>query len=385
MARTVKSLTKMNSDSLRYLAEHTDLTFLTEGSIARALVEATNLEISRTQQYLIATESNSFLDTAQGYYLDLKGKELGVTRREPVAAGTVIEDQNVQFSVAIGSLAEAFPNNANLNEGLIPAGTRIQTADGTIVYTVAETVVFSKHLKSVFVPVVAKGVGDGYNVGKNKLTVHNGPTGVSVTNLKTISNGADREPDKEYRFRLANSIASGPTGNRVSVQLAALGNSDVANVVMKEFARGAGTFDILLVPVGNTVSSRALNVTQRAIEQVSAFGVSPRVVEPTYVRFKISVQLVPADGVSAGAVDVGKLRAKNAILDYFETVAIGGEMIVNQLRSAIMSAVSPGIKDIRIVELCFNGRPHAIRNYSLKSDSLFTPDNTLDIEAVQVI
>jgi uncharacterized phage protein gp47/JayE len=374
----------MNAESLRYLSENTSITYLSEGSIARGLMEATNLEIARVQEYIASTYSNVFINTAQGIYLDLIGEMLGVTRVPKTAANSAAEDNNVQLSVVSGTLGEKFPSPNNANQGVIPAGLTIQATDGSITFKTSQAVTFNATLTEIFVPVVADSSGTASNVGRGRLTIHDGPAGVNVTNLKTIANGAEIESDKEYRFRLANTVAGNPTSNETSIRLAVAGLPDVSRIEFNEFARGAGTFDVLLVPVGNIVSRRVADIARRAIENVSAFGVSSRVVEPVFKRFRISVQLIPLVGTGAGILDVNRVDTKNAVLDYFETLPLGGELIINRLRASIIEAVTQDIKDIKIIDLCINGRPRAIRNVKLLPNELFTPD-VENGPAVQVI
>ena len=90
-------------------------------------------------------------------------------------------------------------------------------------------------------------------------------------------------------------------------------------------------------------------------------------------------------GKSSGLVDSAKISAKNAVLDYFETIPIGGELIINRLRSSIIESVNDQIKDIKILDLCLDGRPHIIRNIKLKPDELFTPDVSRESDAIQIV
>ena len=384
-SRDLKTLPQMNADSLQYLAENTDITYLSEGSIARALVEATNSEISKIQEYIVAGNANSYLNSASGFYLDLFGQMLSVKRLPASAGSSSAEDQNVQFSVPSGVLGDKFPHPGNLNQGKIQAGVRISTLDGSIVYRVAQDTVFPRTARQVFVPVTSDQVGQSYRVGKNKLVVHNGPTGVNVTNLKSIDNASTIEPDSQYRYRLANSILAQATGNETSVKLAAIGSADISTVILQEFSRGAGTFDALLVPVGNSVSFRTAEITKRAIDRVAAFGISSKVREPDYIKFKISVQLIQASGSGAGSLDVNRINAKSSILNHFESIRLGGELVINKLRADIIGSLTNDIKDIQVLELCLNGKPHSIRNIKLKPTQLFTPDNELETEAIQVV
>jgi len=385
MAIPLKTITQMNSDSLRYLAKNTDITYLAEGSIAKALVETTNREIARVGEYMAAVQSNTFLDSASGPYLDVIGEMFGLRRISDIKASTSVSDRNVKFSTNIGQLGDSFPDPANKNQGVIPAGLEISTIDGTITYYTSEKTYFERARKEVFVAVKAKNSGDEQNIGRNKLITHTGPYNVTVTNEQPIANGLTRETDSNFRFRISNNLVATPTGNETAIRLSIAGNPDIVDIKLNEFARGAGTFDALLVPAGNTVSKKTLNTVQIGIEQSAAFGINGRAIEPNYMKFKISLRLIPADGSSLGVVDTNKLNTKNAILDYFETVPLGGELIINRLRSAIIGATDSNIKDIRILEICLNDRPHMIRNIKLKPDEVFTPDMTSIHSAIEII
>lgn len=376
----------MNSDSLAHLASKTPITYLAEGSIARAMVEATNLEISRLQEYIATIHSNVFIATATGFYLDLIGEQLGLPRLNSIFATSSAEDQNVEFFTNNKEkLGNYFPNPANLNQGLIPVNTKITTSDSSIIFKVSSNVYFDKNINSVFVPVIAEKFGTEYNVGKFKLNTHTGPSNVSVTNHKSISNGSITEPDSEYRFRLSNAFVAAPSSNETSIKLIALSNPEISNIQLIEFARGAGTFDALIVPVGNTVTNRSKKLVEAAINNVKAFGISSRITEPTYIKFKISILLIENDSTSAGSKDIAKINAKRAILQYFDSIPMGGELIINQLKAAILNATGNLIKDISINELCVNKKPFAIRNYKLRPDELFTPDNNRTEDPITII
>lgn len=383
MPKTIKTLAQMNSDSLRYLAENTDITYLSEGSIARGLVESTNLEISRLGEYVSSTYSNVFVNTAESFYLDQIGAGIGLARDVSSKASSTEEDKNVKFSVASGKLGVYFPDPSNLNNGLIPAGLSITTSDGSIVYKTSKAISFPYNASEVFIAVIADGEGESYRVGRNKLVSHTGDAAVNVTNLKAISSGSDTESDASYRFRISNYLASTATANESAVRITAMSNPDVSSIQLREFARGAGTFDALLIPVNNQLSSSTKNYTKRAIELVSAFGISSRVIEPTYVTFSMSIQLIPEAGIASGSLDAAKLSVRSSILNYIDTIPIGGELIINRVRAAALQAASGSVKDIRIIEICFDNRPHSIRNRKLEADELFTPST--EQEAIKVI
>ena len=374
MSIPLKSLAQMNSDSLRYLLKNTDITYIAEGSIARALVETTNLEISRIGEFMSAVQANTFLDSASGPYLDVIGEQFGLKRLTRIKASTSQGDSNIKFSIAEGRLGDAFPDTNNANQGVIGNGIEISTSDNSITFLTTEKTYFNKNAKEIYVSAKAKNSGDASNVGRGRLNTHTGPSSVQVTNEKAITNGLSNESDRNFRYRIANNLAASPTANETAIRLALLNLTDVADINLIEAARGAGTFDALIVPTGNTFNMRTLNTAQRILDNVSAFGVNGRVISPNYMQIKVSVRLVPVTGSKYSAVDMNKIKAKNAILDYIEDIPLGGELIVNRLRSSIIEAVDSSIRDIRILEICINERPHIIRNIQIRKDELFVPD-----------
>jgi len=383
--RALKTYDHMIADSLIYLAENTDITYLSEGSVARSLVEATMLEIAKVQEYIAAGYANVFINSATGTYLDLIGEMVGTARLTSAKSSVSAEDKNIKFSVVSGVLRDKFPHPTDSTLGQIPAGIIIQTSDGAIKFITSAAITFPGGATEVFVSAEAEDYGSIYNIGKYRLNTHDGPSGVSVTNLYPISNGGSEESDANYRYRLSNIFAAAPSSNATSIRLAVAGIPDVSRVILNEYSRGAGTFDAMLIPIGNKVSSRARSLAQAAVNHASAFGVSAFVTEPSYLPFKITIQLIPANGATAGTVDVNRISAKNAVLNYMETIPIGGELIINRLRAAVIDSVISQIKDIKIIDICLEGRSRVIRNYQLERNQLFTPDTESGSEAVVIV
>jgi len=82
-----------------------------------------------------------------------------------------------------------------------------------------------------------------------------------------------------------------------------------------------------------------------------------------------------AKGTAEGAKNAIADRVQTAVLNYIGNVPMGGELIINQLRSSVL-LVSRDIVDMSILELCIDGRSFSIRNYQLEPDELFVPDET---------
>ena len=91
MALNKKRFSDMIRDSLRYLSSNTDISYFSQGSVAKALVEATNLEISRLQDFVSTVSDNSYISTAGGIYLDFFGEMLGIPRTKDRRASVSIQ------------------------------------------------------------------------------------------------------------------------------------------------------------------------------------------------------------------------------------------------------------------------------------------------------
>lgn len=369
-----KPYSDMVSDSLSYLAANTDVTYLAEGSIARALVEATSLQISRHQDFVQFAVDNVYLSSASGLYLDLIGDMLGVPRITPTVAQVASTDGVVKFYVTSGTLSSVLPANSPTTV-YVPANTIISNIDNTLTFAVTSPVSVPKNARSVYVSVIAQGSGSGFNVGANQLTNHNlGNTStLKVTNVVAITTGADYESDDNYRYRLSRYWTSRFGSNRSAIQIAALSDPGVSNARVIESARGAGTFDVLLIPRGNKLTSQTIENVRQAVQDVTAFGISPKIREPFYIPFKIIVRLRFSSSIDIGIQESLKSQAQSAILSYFSSIPLGGEFIVSRLRTSVLS-LSNDILDMTIEELCFDKRPRAITGFQLREDEIFTPD-----------
>jgi uncharacterized phage protein gp47/JayE len=368
----------MNREGLEYLAKNTGITYFGAGSIAKALVETNNREIMRLSQFIGDVFQNSFVSSANGLYLDLIGESLGLPRRTPSPGFASRNDKVVRFYSREGTLGAKLPDPADRTRGLIPAGVEITNPARSVSYLTVEPTYFPINAKSAFVAVQAETTGTRSSVGANQLTAHDlSIDGVLVTNDRAITSGSDLESDEDYRYRLSRFFSARFGSNSAAIQLATLGQPGVSRVEIDEFARGAGTFDLLVIPSGNTVPLYTLDLIRSSVDSVKAVGVSAVIKEPTYVPFKISVEIIPSNGVSPGQIASGKSSAQSAILDYFGSIPIGGEMVINQLRAAIITS-SAAIKDLRIVEFCVRGRPRLVQNFVLGPQEMFIPDELSD-------
>jgi uncharacterized phage protein gp47/JayE len=381
-----RTLAELNQVAFDHLLRNTDgkITLLSPGSIARALVESANRNLEGYYEALSVNHAQAFLSQASGPYLDLHGALFGVRRREPTMAWVAREDNAIRFYVATGTLYDRLPKAGDVSRGMIPKGTTVTSADGTIAYTVEENVIFDRSATEVYAPARAQAVGTAYNVGAHVLRKHSlAATDVYVTNPVSISTGTQEESDSSYRARISAAILVAQRANESSIRLAALSAPGVADVRLVPFKYGAGSFKIVVIPIGNRVPVDTLEMVRRNVETVAAFGIYFTVAEPKYRRFSVVVSLALSPGSSESDRDVARASAERAILDYVGEIQMGGTLVITALGAAIRAS-DERIFDYQIQALCIDGKHQLLHNVQLRDDELFLPDTGLS-DPVRVV
>lgn len=386
MAIRTRNLAELNQLAFDHLLRNTEgrITLLSPGSVARALVETANRHLEAFYESLTTNLAMAFLSQASGPYIDLHGTLFGLTRRAPRQARVLTEDNGIRFYVSSGTLYERLPKAGDLNRGLIPAGTTVSSDDGSVVYTVEENVTFERTATEVFVPARATSVGSSANVGAFVLRKHSLPAaGVLVTNPIAIVTGQAEENDDQFRARIASTVIANQGANETAVRLAALSAPGVAEVRIVPYLYGAGSFKLLIIPVGNRVPVQTLLDVREAVASVAAFGIYFTVAEPRYRRFSTIVSLRYADSVVAGEQNTVRANVEQAILNYIGSVPTGGELIVTRL-GAVIRAADDRVYDYSVDALCIDGKHTLLHNIRLGQDELFLPDTGL-LDPIRII
>jgi len=365
MVTDFKTAAELDTLCLEELSRDGRITNLSNGSRARILLQIINQRIGEAYSTLKFNTAMGFLTTSTGIFLDLLGTIVGVTRRTSTTAVVDAEDENVKFYVATGTLKSKLPT------GIIPLGTLIQNADGSIQYQTTEPIEFDAVTDHAYVSVASVTPGAESNVGNAVLTVHSlGVPDVLVTNEKNISSGADVESDDNYRFRIANSRAVNESANLTAVRVAMLPVPGVSDVKITEYA---GLMDALIVPATNYVSESIVNACQFLGEREKAGGVRLKCRGPEMVPFEVYMQLQLTRGTPSSEAPTVRNAARLSVLDYFAGIPMGGSFVPAQLSARVQSS-DIRIFDHRLVCLEFRRRPYLHRTMKLRDDELFAPD-----------
>jgi len=372
-----KTYEELVAQAIEDLTYNTRITNTNAGGTARTLLEIINTGLAEFYQTLDINHAMGFLSSADGYFLDLMGELLNVSRGESAYAYVSSSDNVQKFYVASGYLGDKLPALR------IPAGTEVKTVNGSIIYSVTEDVVFSAGARSVYVPITAKEKGESSNVGVNILVVHNLNVGdVYTMNEKAIVSGTDTETDGNYRYRIANATLAAEKANETAIRLAALSVNDIANVVLRPYSRGIGSYDVIVIPAEGLPTPTMLANVQSAIDSVQAYGIRGVAVAPGIVPVDIEVMLVFVSGTTPERQVKIRDNVRTSIEQYIVNIPIGGEFILNELRQQIMD-VSASIKDHTIHCYYFREEPHMLGNVVIENDEMFYP-NPSSLQAIRV-
>ena len=363
-----KSFNQIQQEAIKHLAENTGITQMGAGGAARSLVDVFSRHLADFYTRLDIDLSMAYITTATGFYLDLLGKLFGVSRRQNSETPVLAEDKVLKFYAPEGMLLSDFLPGLSIG-----AGTRIKTADETVIYAVSETANFLQMDDHVFVSATPVSSPVYKKAGAGTMTMHNlTETQVLVTNLSALSVGSTLESDSDYRARIATSNTARAGSNESAVRLAALGSDQVADVSISEFARGSGSFEVMVIPTGNRVPSASMDEIRGNINGVVAYGVSFDVREPDYVQLKLEMRVKFDSTVSEGNQASALRQIEADILAYIGNLRPGAELSMSRLQSVALG--TSNVTDAVVTYLCIDKKEQIVRNVRLEDDEMFIPD-----------
>ena len=172
-----KTKQELMKESRDYLIEHTDLRNFNPGSVVRSILETLNGHLAEQYEIMSLNLLQTYVTTAVGDALDEIGALFGIVRGDAKRAVDATHS-NFRFYIdtLTGYVAETLAAEqyaANQAAGIsevnvtsttftIPSGTTI--ISGGISYKTTEAALFSGSTTEVFVPIIAGGFGESYNV-----------------------------------------------------------------------------------------------------------------------------------------------------------------------------------------------------------------------------
>lgn len=281
--------------------------------------------------------NQSNLSTATGASLDSIALRYGVPRRQERQATTLGLLRAVRFT------------NLGAATVVIPAQTRVwKGSDPRVAFMAVEGVTLEPGAQAE-VHVQAPEGGTFYNVAVGEITNHSVPgVSVSVTNILPIQNGQDRESDDSFRQRVLQEVRrrTGLTQGNVVAMLR--GVPGVKDAYLVDKARGAGTFDVYIIPHNERQTSQVVSDCQARLTEAVPVGISAIAKPPAYRQLDIRIVLTFSPGVG-GRADAVRDSVRTQIISAIASLPVedgsgNGTLYLPRIRAIAMGADSSVIE-----------------------------------------
>jgi uncharacterized phage protein gp47/JayE len=357
----------MMRDARQRLLDRTDITNVAADSRASTLLELPLSEMDVLWAALTDLESNSFLSTASGQYLDAIGELVGIRRLPSRKADT------------IGPVFKFYLQSPRGTAVSVPSGTRVWTPDDPQVsfYTKVSVSIPANSLE-VYTPIEAANEGSFYTAGAYTLTAHSiNDVTLYCTNSYPVTSGRDVEPDENLRFRIAGAPFQWARGNQTAVRNGLLVIPGVRDVKVVQFSRGTGSLEVLVYSHYPTVSDELLARVQEELdERLLAHGVQGVAVAPTTVSVGIRASLVFMPDATVEQVGAGRRSARQAVVNYLNNLNIGQSAVMDQVERVMLNS-SQYIQEVilNLIEVDDHTRPP--ENILVEEDERIIAGNVL--------
>ena len=315
-----------------------------------------------------------FIDFATGSSLDFLAALVGYKRIEArKATGTVTFSRSTAATEDITS----------------PAGTRVATAEESVVFRTPEGGGLQAGSTRVDARMEAVEAGSAGNVAANTITeiVDPGSGIESVNNANPTSGGRDAETDEEFRYRIKSTIQSlgkatldailAKVRNVEGVKSVKIEENDTMDDYTSEGGLPPKSFRVFVWGGDDSAVAQAIFDAKPAGIQpygsvsATAYDIdgNPHTVyfeRPTEVAIYIDVQ-VTTDGSA-----VTEQEVKDAIKAYFDTLELGGDVIYNKIVAAVMDI--QGVVDVD-VKIDTASPPAGISNIAIADDEIAVTDD----------
>ena len=335
-----RSFEELMGDSIEDLATNTNITKLSAGGKARAILEAVNKRIEEQYDIFDLNLARAFISAAPGQFLDLIGSLLALPREVSVAASISAETEVVKWYVDSGTFGD-------INGGedmFIPAGTTISTgaSSGGILYRTTSDMILDANRSSTYLSAEAAVPGEDSNLGTGSLIYHTftGYTDylnntLKIRNIHPVANGKSFENDANYRFRIANRVLEVEAANQTAIRLAALSTPGVADVIQIPRYRGIGTFGLIIQSVTPTVSDALIDSVTANVYNTQAFGELAFIRAPKETGFTMRTTIHYSNRLTTEELDDIELLLIDTITNYVNELDIGDDLLINRLVSEL--------------------------------------------------
>ena len=340
------------------LVERTPFTNLNPSAAIRGLLEVIAKVVSDLYGLVKTVMQQSFIQTATGNWLDMKVREIGITRKPAIKTKVYLTF----------SCNESAAQNITIPAGTICKSQKDSNGNDYRFITVGETVL-EEGKTTVIVEAEAEQPGKAWNVGQDTITrMVTRVTGINeVTNAEgyLIKEGSDPESDEQLRQRAIGVWETlGLGGTREAYRTWALSVPGViAASVLDDFPFGPGTVGVVILGENGVPSAELINEVYQYIKARKPLTADIRVLSPEIVTINIDLEVTRFASASQDTIENDVI---NAITEYSSRLQLGEGLIIARLIDAVMNV--DGIYNVKIVS--------PVNDISVGVDHFLMIDNT---------
>ena len=334
----IKSFNEILDTLMSELVARTPFTNLNPSAAIRGLLEVIAKVIADLYGLLKTVMQQSFVQTSTGSWLDLKVREMGISRKAAVKTQVYLT-----FSCKT-------PTAQNIT---IPAGTICKShkdsGGNDFRFITVEEAVLEVGQTSIQVIAEAELPGKAWNVGQDTITrIVTRVTGIhSVTNgtAYLIREGSDSESDEQLRERAITKWETlGLGGTRGAYRNWALSVPGViAASVLDDFPFGPGTVGVVILGENGVPSAALINEVHQYIKARKPLTADVRILAPDIRSIALNIEVIRYASAVRETVDAG---VREAIDNYSNRLQLGEGLIIARLINEIMDA--PGVYNLKV-------------------------------------
>jgi len=315
----IKNYSQIANEIVAQIENELDIT-TPPGGVVQTLSNIVGGEISKLYVFLNQVTNNLYIGDAGGELLDAFGSIFGLVRRPARYFDTIT---GIRFYVNSGTLGDVIAADYF-------TANDVTVTDGKNEFAVQPITLTANDLSKQYVEVVCEqtDVSDAL-AERNTITTYTPDTdGLYVTNPADIKLYTMEETDEQFRYRVSRHLAINRMAdnrqyrlsNKASLRIAALTVSGVADIYIKEYTSGGGSFTIYVV--GEDLNNDSLLPQQVAngLNSIIPYGTQFKATLPT--KTKIYVEL---SGNYSSTTDMLN-ELEDVLRDYVDDVRIGSEL-----------------------------------------------------------
>lgn len=259
--------------------------------------------------------------------LDYLGELVGVVRQPSAPAVCTIE-----FTLVAGHTGI-----------IIPASTRVASADGKVYFSTVDDVIVAPGVLTAQVEAFADPsgqIGNGYAIAEIKNILDPQPYVLAAGNIAATVGGADDETDDQLRERIRLAPGSFSTAGSRGAYVFHTKSASTLILDVAVTQPTPGTVKVWPLVAGGTTPGGILSLVEAALsdEKVRPLSDTVIVASPTVTDYTISLNVVAYTGQDLTALQSDILAAVNAYKNG-KAVKLGGDITQGQL---IAAALLPG-------------------------------------------